>query len=79
MATVIDLTSRRVVGWAIADHLKTDLVDAALRRRRPAEGLGFIPIVAVNTPAPNTPASPNNTVRLSVGRRGQCWDNAVAE
>ncbi|WFE38246.1 IS3 family transposase [Micromonospora sp. WMMD998] len=29
LATVIDLASRRVVGWAVADHLKTDLVDAA--------------------------------------------------
>lgn len=45
LATVIDLASRRVVGWAVADHLKTDLVDAALsdalRRRRPADGLVF--------------------------------------
>jgi transposase InsO family protein len=39
LATVIDLASRKVVGWATADHLRTDLVDAALtdalRRRRP--------------------------------------------
>jgi transposase InsO family protein len=45
LATVIDLASRRVVGWAVADHLRTDLVDAALsdaiRRRRPAPGLIF--------------------------------------
>ena len=33
LATVIDLASRRVVGWAVADNLKTDLVDAALDRR----------------------------------------------
>jgi hypothetical protein len=30
MATVIDLASRRVVGWASADHLRTDLVAQAL-------------------------------------------------
>ena len=30
LATVIDLASRRVVGWATADHLRTDLVDQAL-------------------------------------------------
>jgi putative transposase len=30
LATVIDLSSRRVVGWATADHLRTDLVDQAL-------------------------------------------------
>jgi transposase InsO family protein len=40
LATVIDLASRRVVGWAVADHLRTDLVAEALSdavsRRRPA-------------------------------------------
>ncbi|GGK40750.1 hypothetical protein GCM10010124_36990 [Pilimelia terevasa] len=45
LATVIDLASRRVVGWAVAEHLRTDLVDAALTdaltRRRPASGLVF--------------------------------------
>jgi transposase InsO family protein len=45
LATVIDLASRRIVGWAVADHLKTDLVDAALtdalKRRRPPSGLVF--------------------------------------
>jgi len=30
LATVIDLASRRVVGWAVADHLRTDLVAQAL-------------------------------------------------
>jgi transposase InsO family protein len=32
LATVIDLYSRRLVGWAIADHMRTDLVETALRR-----------------------------------------------
>ena len=45
LATVIDLASRRVVGWAIADHLRTDLVDEALpdaiNRRRPPPGVVF--------------------------------------
>ena len=43
LAVVLDAYSRRVVGWAMADHLRTELVtDAltmALRRRRPAAGL----------------------------------------
>ena len=42
LATVIDLASRRVVGWAIADHLRTDLVADALTNavagRRPTAG-----------------------------------------
>ena len=41
LATVIDLTSRRVVGWATADHLRTDLIDQALANavssRRPTQ------------------------------------------
>jgi len=45
LATVIDLASRRVVGWATADHLRTDLVADALadatNRRRPAAGVVF--------------------------------------
>jgi putative transposase len=43
LATVLDARSRRVVGWAMADHLRAELVvDAlgmALRHRRPAPGL----------------------------------------
>jgi transposase InsO family protein len=45
LATVIDLASRRVVGWATADHLRTDLVAEALtdavNRRRPTPGVVF--------------------------------------
>jgi transposase InsO family protein len=42
LATVIDLASRRVVGWALADHMRAELVCDALRmaivHRRPAPG-----------------------------------------
>ncbi len=31
LATVIDLASRRVVGWALADHMRTELVEDALK------------------------------------------------
>jgi putative transposase len=45
LATVIDLASRRVVGWALADHMRAELVCDALRmaiaHRRPAPGLIF--------------------------------------
>jgi putative transposase len=45
LATVIDLSSRRVVGWALADHMRTELVsDAltmALKTRGPDEGVIF--------------------------------------
>jgi transposase InsO family protein len=84
LATVIDLASRRVVGWATADHLKTDLVDAALtdalRRRRPTPGLVFHSDRGCQyTSAQHARLAAAHGVQLSVGRRGQCWDNAVAE
>jgi transposase InsO family protein len=45
LATVIDLASRRVVGWAMADHMRAELVCDALRmaieNRRPAPGAIF--------------------------------------
>ncbi|WP_371773555.1 DDE-type integrase/transposase/recombinase [Streptomyces sp. NBC_01438] len=45
LATVIDIASRRVVGWATADHLRTELVaealTAAFRQRRPAHSVNF--------------------------------------
>jgi hypothetical protein len=45
LATVIDLASRRVVGWAIANHMRTSLVEDALRmafvQRRPERGVIF--------------------------------------
>jgi transposase InsO family protein len=45
LATVIDLASHKVVGWAVADHMRTKLVEDALRmafaRRRPPRGVIF--------------------------------------
>jgi len=45
LATVIDVASRRVVGWAMADHMRSELVCDALRMaigaRQPARGLIF--------------------------------------
>jgi transposase InsO family protein len=84
LATVIDLASRRIVGWAVAVHLKTDLVDAALSdaltRRRPASGLVFQSDRGCQyTSAQHARLAAAHGIRLSVGRRGQCWDNAVAE
>lgn len=38
LAVVIDLCSRRVVGWALADHLRSDLVIAALRQAIASRG-----------------------------------------
>nr|WP_042179522.1 IS3 family transposase [Kibdelosporangium sp. MJ126-NF4]CEL13865.1 Mobile element protein [Kibdelosporangium sp. MJ126-NF4]CEL17860.1 Mobile element protein [Kibdelosporangium sp. MJ126-NF4]CEL20685.1 Mobile element protein [Kibdelosporangium sp. MJ126-NF4]CTQ88233.1 Mobile element protein [Kibdelosporangium sp. MJ126-NF4]CTQ89598.1 Mobile element protein [Kibdelosporangium sp. MJ126-NF4] len=84
LATVIDLSSRRVVGWATADHLRTDLVDQALRnaitQRGPAPGVIFHSDRGCQyTSGQYARLARGAGVRLSVGRKGQCWDNAVAE
>jgi putative transposase len=59
-ATVIELHSRTVVGYALADHLRTSLIiealTAALLTRKPPKGVIFHPDSA-NTPRTNSPAS----------------------
>jgi transposase InsO family protein len=84
LATVIDIASRRVVGWAIADTLHTDLVELALRNavmtRRPEPKVIFhADRGSQYTSGQLAKAAKALDVRLSVGRRGQCWDNAVSE
>jgi len=84
LATVIDIASRRVVGWATADHLRTDLVETALRhavtRRRPPPGVIFHADRGCQyTSAQFAATAADLDVRLSHGRKGQCWDNAVGE
>jgi putative transposase len=84
LATVIDLASRKVVGWALAHHMRTDLVtdalDAAFSTRQPPPGAIF----HSDRGSQYTSIDYGNFARargvvLSVGRTGQCWDNAVAE
>ena len=84
LATVIDLSSRRVVGWALADHMRTELVADALtmafKNRSPEEGLIFHSDRGCQyTSADYEELARANGVVLSVGRKGECWDNAVAE
>jgi transposase InsO family protein len=84
LATVIDLASRRVVGWALADHMRTELVADALTmactRRRPAAGVIFHSDHGRQYVSHDYQAlARRHSVRLSLGRKGECWDNAVAE
>lgn len=84
LAVVIDLYLRRVVGWAMEDHMQASLVCDAMRialaTRRPPEGL------LMHSDRGSQYAS-HEHVRLlqqhgitqSMSRKGQCWDNAVAE
>ena len=84
LATVIDLASRKVVGWALADHMRTELVtdalEAAFLTRQPPAGVIFQSDRGCQyTSADYAELAKANGVVLSVGRAGECWDNAVAE
>jgi transposase InsO family protein len=84
LATVIDLASRRVVGFAVADHMRTSLVvealAMALQSRRPAPGLIFhTDRGSQYTSAAFRELLAKHQVRQSLSRPRQCWDNAVAE
>jgi transposase InsO family protein len=84
LATVIDIASRRVVGFAITDHLRTELVADALANavaaRNPAPGVIFHSDRGCQyTSAGFAKLAGDHQVTLSLGRTGQCWDNALAE
>jgi transposase InsO family protein len=84
LAVILDAFSRKVVGWAVADHLRTDLAAAALQMaltsRRPLPGL--IHHSDRGTQYTSTTYGEilaERGLRRSIGRPGTCWDNAVAE
>jgi len=84
LATVIDLHSRAVVGWAIAEHMRTDLVtdalDMAITARRPAPGVIFHSDRGTQyTSAKFDRYCAKNNIRRSLGKTGICYDNAVSE
>lgn len=73
-----------MVGWALADHMRTDLVvdalDMAFRQRRPGEGVVFHSDRGCQYTSRDYAAyARDHGFVLSVGHKGECWDNAVAE
>ena len=84
LAVVLDAFSRRVVGWATADHLRTELVlDAlamALRHRQPDAGLIHHSDHGCQyTSLAFGQRLQENGLLPSMGTIGDCFDNAVAE
>ncbi|QFY43044.1 IS3 family transposase [Candidatus Methylospira mobilis] len=84
LAVVIDLYSRQVVGWSMAEHMRTALVNDAFLmaawKRKPEKGLIW------HTDRGSQYASESHRmllkqygVRQSMSRKGNCRDNAVAE
>jgi len=84
LASVIDLASRRLVGWSMADHMRSSLVcdalNMALKARRPGPGLVFHSDLGTQyTSAEYRGLLEANSITQSFSRPRQCWDNAVAE
>jgi len=84
LATVIDLASRRVVGWAMAEHMRAELVCDALRMainaRHPAPGAMFHSDRGTQyTSKEFNDLLAEHEMIQSLSRPRQCWDNAVAE
>lgn len=84
LAVVVDAWSRKVVGWSMQNHLRTDLVtdalEMALERRRPPAGV----IHHSDQGCQYTSVAFGNRcrkagVRPSMGSVGDCYDNALCE
>jgi putative transposase len=84
LAVVLDLCSRAVVGWSMANHMRAELVNQALSmalsQRRPAAGL----IMHTDRGSQYGADSyrqllSQHGIAPSMSRKGNCWDNAVAE
>jgi len=84
LCVIVDLYSRRVVGWSMGTSLATELVTAAfmmaVMRRRPPRGLMF------HSDRGTQYASrafrkglARHGMLQSMSRKGECWDNACAE
>ena len=84
LAVIIDLYSRLVVGWSLAEHMRTELIEnallTALGQRNPS------PDLLHHSDRGSQYASTGyrnqlskRRIEVSMSRRGNCWDNAVVE
>jgi transposase InsO family protein len=85
LATVIDLFSRRVIGWSLAEHMRASLVGDALNMAVATRGGQAAGVVfhsdrgAQYTSGDFGRLCEAVGIRRSMGRTGVCWDNAAAE
>jgi len=85
LATVLDCCTKKVVGWALAGHMRTDLVcqaiDMAARNCKPTRGVTVFHSDRGSqyTSQQFADCLKKYGIRPSVGRTGVCWDNAWAE
>ena len=84
LAVVMDLFSRRIVGWSTADHMETSLCLEALRKalalRTDVEGLIHHSDRGVQYASADYRGALDAVgIECSMSRRANCWDNAVGE
>ena len=83
LAVVLDAFSRRIVGWAMETHLRTELVlkalDMALGQRRPAGVIHHSDQGSQYTSLAFGKRCEQAGVRPSMGTVGDCFDNAMCE
>ncbi len=84
LAPMIDLYNREVVGWAMSDVNDTALtlsaLDMAVRKQNPPKGLiHHSDRGSTYTATDYRKILSGRKIRISMSRRGNCWDNAVAE
>jgi transposase InsO family protein len=84
LAVVLDLCSRAVVGWSMADPMRAALVNHALAmaigQRQPAAGLIMHTDRGSQYGADSSrQLLTQHGIQPSMSRKGHCWDNAVAE
>jgi putative transposase len=85
LATVIDAHSRRVIGWAIDEHMRADLVEQALQMAITLRGELPVQVVfhadrgSQYASAQISRFAAANGITRSMGKTGICWDNAMAE
>lgn len=84
LATVIDCYSKQIIGYAMADHMRTELVTDALNMARQNHHLETDCIFHSDRGSQYTSGDfaaylIEHELRGSMGRTGVCWDNAMAE
>lgn len=84
VAAVLDVYSRKIVGWSMADHMESELVIDALRmalhQRRPGEGLLHHSDRGVQYASDDYQhLLTTHDITVSMSGRGDCWDNAMME
>jgi putative transposase len=84
LAGVIDLCSRKIIGWSMADHMETSLVSQALTmalvHRQPEQGLLHHSDRGVQYASDDyRRLLQTRGMEISMSGKGDCWDNAVME